>query len=131
MKQLKFATVIILIIITYICSAASYSTPGWVLIWQDEFEGSSIDTSFWGYELGCSGWGNNEWEEYTNSTDNAFIENGNLVIQAIDTGGGNCGVKGHAVSECWGDKCKEPRLIREDGIQHSASPFCQNESAGA
>jgi beta-glucanase (GH16 family) len=91
MKQLKFTSVIILIMMTYVCSAESYSIPGWVLIWQDEFNGPRINTSFWGYDLGCSGWGNNEWEEYTDSTDNAFIENGNLVIQAIDTGGGNCG----------------------------------------
>jgi len=60
-------------------------------VWADEFDGPNINTSYWGYDLGCSGWGNNEWENYTNSSNNAFIENGNLVIQAINTGGGNCG----------------------------------------
>jgi len=32
------------------------------LVWSDEFNGASIDTSKWGYEIGTgsSGWGNNE-----------------------------------------------------------------------
>lgn len=59
------------------------------LIWNDEFDGSEIDQSKWSYDLGdgCDlgicGWGNNELEYYTNRPQNAYLDNGNLVIKAI------------------------------------------------
>jgi len=52
------------------------------LLWSDEFNGPSI-TSNWNYDLGNSGFGNNELEDYTNSSQNARIENGHLVIEAL------------------------------------------------
>ena len=52
------------------------------LKWSDEFDAPAIDQSKWGYDLGGGGWGNQELEFYTSSTDNAFINSGNLVIQA-------------------------------------------------
>ena len=52
------------------------------LKWSDEFDAPAIDQTKWGFELGGGGWGNRELEFYTSSTDNAFINNGNLVIQA-------------------------------------------------
>ena len=70
---------------------AAYSEPCWNLFWSDEFDGPSINTANWNFEQGCAGWGNNEWQNYTNSSANAYIENGSLVINAINTGGGSCG----------------------------------------
>ncbi len=55
----------------------------WVLTWSDEFNGDSIDRSKWGFEIGGNGWGNQELEYYTDRQENAFIDNGNLVIKAI------------------------------------------------
>src|SRR6185436_12674032 len=52
------------------------------LRWSDEFNGSTISTANWGFDLGGGGWGNNELENYTNRSVNARIENGNLVIEA-------------------------------------------------
>jgi beta-glucanase (GH16 family) len=52
------------------------------LLWSDEFNGSTINSSNWTYDLGNSGWGNNELENYTNRPENARIENGTLVIEA-------------------------------------------------
>ena len=53
------------------------------LVWTDEFAGSAIDPSKWGFDEGNnSGWGNQELEYYTKSPDNAFVSNGSLVIQA-------------------------------------------------
>jgi GH18 family chitinase/beta-glucanase (GH16 family) len=63
----------------------------WNLVWSDEFNGPSIDAANWNYETGCSGWGNNELENYTNAAANSYIQGGNLVISAINTGGGSCG----------------------------------------
>lgn len=56
--------------------------PGYRLIWSDEFNGATIDPSNWGFDIGGSGWGNNELQYYTNRPENAFLSNGNLVIEA-------------------------------------------------
>jgi uncharacterized protein (TIGR03437 family) len=59
----------------------------WKLVWSDEFSGPANtppDSSKWVYDLGAGGWGNNELQAYTNSTDNAYLDgNGNLVIRAL------------------------------------------------
>jgi beta-glucanase (GH16 family) len=57
---------------------------GYTLVWSDEFSGNSLDLSFWNQETGTGGggWGNNELETYTNSLNNTFVSNGNLIIEA-------------------------------------------------
>ena len=62
-------------------SAANASST---LIWSDEFNGSSLDTSKWNYETGTGsgGWGNNERQYYTNRTDNVYVSGGSLHIKA-------------------------------------------------
>jgi beta-glucanase (GH16 family) len=62
--------------------ASPESYAGYNLVWQDEFEGSEIDPNNWIHETGSHGWGNNEWQNYTNRPDNSFISNGKLVIEA-------------------------------------------------
>lgn len=65
---------------------------GWNLIWNDEFSGTSLDTSKWGYSTGYYmnsspsswGWGNNELEYYTNKQKNVFVKDGNLNLVAYD-----------------------------------------------
>ena len=52
------------------------------LLWSDEFDGPSINTANWNFELGNSGFGNNELQNYTSRPENARIENGRLVIEA-------------------------------------------------
>jgi uncharacterized protein (TIGR03437 family) len=54
-----------------------------VLSWQDEFDGPALDLSKWTHDVGGHGWGNNELQYYTSRADNAYIENGMLVIKAI------------------------------------------------
>ena len=53
-------------------------------LWHDEFDGSSIDTEKWTFEIGtgASGWGNNEWEYYTDRKENAYVQDGILHIRA-------------------------------------------------
>jgi beta-glucanase (GH16 family) len=64
----------------------------WQLSWNDEFNGSSLDTNRW---LAVNAWGtdinnNGELELYTNATDNVQVANGNLRIIGEDIGtGGN------------------------------------------
>jgi len=58
-----------------------------VLIWSDEFDGTGLPNStFWGYDIGAGGWGNQEIQSYTNSTANVRQENGSLVIEAKKSG---------------------------------------------
>jgi hypothetical protein len=52
------------------------------LVWSDEFSGTTIDGANWTYDLGNSGFGNNELQNYTNRPENARIENGMLIIEA-------------------------------------------------
>lgn len=51
-------------------------------VWQDDFNtGTAPDATKWSYDIGGSGWGNNELQNYTNGN-NASIVGGNLVITA-------------------------------------------------
>ena len=59
---------------------------GYDLLWNDEFSGSELDQSKWNYEPHEPGWTNEELQEYTTSTDNVFLRDGNLVIKAISLG---------------------------------------------
>ncbi len=57
------------------------------LVWSDEFEGTGApDPANWSYDLGAGGWGNNEVQTYTNSTQNSRQENGMLIIDAKKQG---------------------------------------------
>ncbi len=54
----------------------------WQLVWSDEFDGTSIDTKKWNFEVNCDGGGNQEKQCYTDSPENAFVADGNLNIVA-------------------------------------------------
>jgi beta-glucanase (GH16 family) len=54
----------------------------WELVWWDEFDYEGApDPDKWGYDVGGSGWGNNELQYYTEA-DNATVKDGCLVIEA-------------------------------------------------
>ncbi len=64
-------------------AAVTYSF-GKTPVWQDEFDYAGLpDSTKWGYDVGGSGWGNNELEYYTKVLKNAHVENGILSIEAI------------------------------------------------
>jgi len=69
-------------------SDSSHQTvnPNWKLVWSDEFDGNSIDTSKWNFEIDGKGGGNGEMEYYTDKPENAHVENGHLLITAIKNG---------------------------------------------
>lgn len=54
----------------------------WVMVWNDEFDGTSIDDKKWRHEVNCAGGGNNEKQCYTDSADNSFVADGILNIVA-------------------------------------------------
>jgi hypothetical protein len=61
-----------------------YSTPlsysDFNLVWQDEFNGTSLDESDWNYEVNGNGGGNNELQFYRK--ENTSVADGFLVIEA-------------------------------------------------
>ncbi len=65
------------------------SDEGYELVWQDEFEGDSLDLTKWSYqygtgaEYGLDGWGNSEEEYYTDRPENVRVEDGKLILTAI------------------------------------------------
>lgn len=64
------------------------SYPGMTLVWSDEFEGATINTNNWTYDIGDWGWGNNEWQNYTSSPNNSSVSDGYLTITARQVGAG-------------------------------------------
>jgi len=92
----------------YLSTLAGARAQSWTLAWSDEFNGATVgppDITVWNFDLGNSGFGNNELETYcgppgyknnpqacpntfSTTTSNAYIDgNGHLVIQAIQSGG--------------------------------------------
>lgn len=62
---------------------------GYEMVWNDEFNGNSLDTKKWNYDrgtgaqYGLKGWGNNELQYYTvDRPKNVRVENGMLILEA-------------------------------------------------
>jgi len=73
------------------------------LVWSDEFNGNSLDTSKWNYEINCDGGGNNELQCYTNHESNVRVQDGFLYVTAKPENyngkqytSGRINTKGHA-----------------------------------
>lgn len=52
------------------------------LVWEDNFDGTELNTDFWNIEIGGGGWGNQEKQYYTDRSENLRIEDGCLIIEA-------------------------------------------------
>ncbi|HEX3053680.1 MAG TPA: glycoside hydrolase family 3 N-terminal domain-containing protein [Aggregatilineaceae bacterium] len=84
----------------------------WKLVWSDEFNaeaGTPINSETWTCEIGGHGWGNQEWEYYTDRPENV-----------IQDGEGNLSIVARAEtlpdSECWYGECTHTsaRCITKD-----------------
>ena len=95
-SQAQFAVCLAVILFSGVCVNSTYAaaqtagaqaaTREWKLVWSDEFNGpngSAVDASKWVSESGGGGWGNNELEYYTTRRENAFQQDGNLVIKVL------------------------------------------------
>lgn len=77
-------------------AGADGTTAAGTHVWSDEFDGavnSAPDSGRWAHNTGGTGWGNDELEYYTDSTDNAALDGaGHLVITArrTDSAGFTC-----------------------------------------
>lgn len=73
--------------------------------WADEFTNNGApDPTKWGYDVGGTGWGNNELQNYTNNLRNASVNNGVLTITARkENSGANSYTSARLVSKGKGD----------------------------
>lgn len=60
--------------------------PGFRLAWSDEFDGDTLDPAKWRRQVEPAGRFNDEWQRYTDSTENSYLEDGCLVIRALHDG---------------------------------------------
>lgn len=76
------------ILIAVVLALGNLARADEVLVWSDEFDGTSLDPSKWSYmygdgsDYGIAGWGNNEQEYYTSRPENVYVEDGMLHIVA-------------------------------------------------
>lgn len=104
------------------------AADNWNLVWSDEFNGTSLDTSVWSYEIGNGnwGWGNGEIEYYTDRTDNVRVADGSLqIIAKKENYGGQKYTSGRIISK--GKKYfkygkMEARIKVENGNQDGVWP---------
>lgn len=88
MKRLLINIVYLLSLLSIFLNCTSkhsvHNEDGKVLIWSDEFNYNGLpDSAKWKYDVGGDGYGNKEDQFYTkNRTENARVENGNLIIEA-------------------------------------------------
>jgi beta-glucanase (GH16 family) len=94
MRDLPFKAQLILIAacLPFTCSAGTAKKTKWILDWSDEFNGAAgarPDPAKWVYDLGSTGWGNQELEDYTDKPENVSIDGrGHLAIRAIRSDSG-------------------------------------------
>jgi beta-glucanase (GH16 family) len=77
----KLLSFLVLLLLTI---SQNRSKADWNIIWSDEFNGNSVDSTHWTFETGngSGGWGNNELEYYTSRPQNVFVSGGTLHIVA-------------------------------------------------
>ena len=70
-----------------------------VLVWEDDFDGTELDTSIWNFEKGYIR--NGEIQHYTDSNENVYVENSNLVLKAIRGANQGYNVNGELITKPW------------------------------
>jgi len=73
------------------CKSVWAEPPFKTLVWEDNFEGESLDYSKWDCEINAFGGGNQELQIYTDRDDNVRVENGALVLEARKDNAGIAG----------------------------------------
>jgi autotransporter-associated beta strand protein len=86
---LRTAAAAVVVVICFRAGTACAAPANYpYLSWQDEFDGTGVETARWAFDLGTgsqfglTGWGNNELQYYTDRTQNATVSGGMLQITA-------------------------------------------------
>lgn len=81
LKRKYLVFLLTLVFLTLMLGISTTTQAAYTLVWSDEFDGSSVNSSNWTFETGGGGWGNNELQYYTNGA-NASVSGGILTITA-------------------------------------------------
>lgn len=82
----KFMATAVVISSLHYCVSDTKSVQAgdeYVVVWEDEFEGNSLDRSIWNVEENGDGGGNQEFQYYRDSTENIEVSNGTLKIKGV------------------------------------------------
>ncbi len=60
-----------------------YIAEAYKLVWEDKFDGDKLNLNDWNFEYHEPGWVNAELQEYVDSKDNIYVQDGKLYIQAL------------------------------------------------
>jgi len=121
-KSLKFVIAILFLAAFIAESAAQGQVRYRKLTFKDEFNGpngAAVDAAKWTLETGGWGWGNQELEYYTNSTQNAYMDGaGSLVIKAVK-------LTPPLALSCWYGPCQytSARLITKGKFEQKYGKF--------
>jgi beta-glucanase (GH16 family) len=111
----KFILFLFLLSLIFSTSTVTSAQSDYVLVWSDEFDGpagSRPDPAKWQYNTGGTGWGNEEWEFYTDHPENAWLRgNGTLAITARKNAD-----RSYYDLECWYGRCRytSARITTQD-----------------
>lgn len=85
---------------TDVCHATIKTKPIYTLLWSDEFDGNTLSSDSWSHETGygSNGWGNDEWQLYTNSANNSSVAGGILTLSAHCASPPNCGKRNGTIT---------------------------------
>jgi beta-glucanase (GH16 family) len=68
-------------VLVFALLGCAWNTATAQMIWSEEFNsGMAPDPTVWSYDLGATGWGNQELQQYTDDPANVKVEGGHLVI---------------------------------------------------
>lgn len=56
---------------------------GYRLVWEEQFDGDTLNSDHWSFEVHEPGWVNEELQEYRESPEYAYVKDGKLVIQPV------------------------------------------------
>lgn len=88
MNHVKTLALLLLLLCAFGANALAQQIPqyeGYTLLWNDEFDGDTLNTKNWNMDRRQPGWANNELQEYRASEENVFLRDGRLVLKAIRT----------------------------------------------
>jgi len=78
MKTRKIYLLLLLLLMPQLASSQCE-----ILLWEENFDGTEVNTETWNIAYDNLGGGNNELQYYTPRAENVYIEDGNLVLKAL------------------------------------------------
>ena len=89
MERIWFLVKVCLLLLLPLCQvegmavmAAQPDKSGYELVWEDDFDGDSLNRSYWNVEVNGSGCGNAELQYYIDDPATVAVRGGNLVLTA-------------------------------------------------